>query len=382
MLGIYCIVVLTRPLPAISATSSLEVVAGQSPTLAWPAKGQAALGAVGYGLLETHGAQKAAPIASTAKVITALAVLSKKPILAGDQGPTITLGLNDVEAYRKYVSLDGSSIPVENGEKLTQYQALEALLLPSANNIAYSLAVWAFGSLDNYLSYTNEYIKTLGLTQTHLADASGFSSQTTGTARDLTIIALKATEDPIISRIVAQKQAAIPVVGTVNNTNWLLGVDDITGIKTGHTDEADGCFIFSAKKTIDGQAVDVVGAVIGASNLQTALNNARALSNSSSDDFGRVTVVKAGGVIGSYKAPWGEGAQILAKNDLSSLIWKGSRPTPAISIEKLSTPGSANQIVGKAKITVGSQTLSTDLLLAEPIPRPPSYWRLLHPFSR
>jgi D-alanyl-D-alanine carboxypeptidase (penicillin-binding protein 5/6) len=45
---------------------------------------------------------------------------------------------------------------VQLGEELSEYQALQALLLPSANNIAETLARWAFGSIDAYNAYANQ----------------------------------------------------------------------------------------------------------------------------------------------------------------------------------------------------------------------------------
>src|SRR5689334_21130881 len=82
-----------RPLPRIAPL-------GQTPPpprtqaigLPWPSSGQAALGAEGYGVLETHGRLTPVSTASVAKVITALAVLQKKPLAVGSQGPTVTLG--------------------------------------------------------------------------------------------------------------------------------------------------------------------------------------------------------------------------------------------------------------------------------------------------
>src|ERR1700686_3506521 len=81
-----------RPLPAMQATivtSAPQV--GQSITLPWPNYGQGALAAQGYGILQVSGEQKAVPMASITKVITAMAVLKQKPLAVGQQGPTIII---------------------------------------------------------------------------------------------------------------------------------------------------------------------------------------------------------------------------------------------------------------------------------------------------
>src|SRR5689334_5821227 len=90
LVGLYLLWALLRPLPALTSTVTLpaqtKAPAGQ---LQWPAQGQSAVGIVGTSTLETHNPAKPVPIASTAKLITALMVLQKKPLQPGQQGPTI-----------------------------------------------------------------------------------------------------------------------------------------------------------------------------------------------------------------------------------------------------------------------------------------------------
>src|SRR5207245_1841316 len=129
----------------------LPTTALSPPKITWPAYGQAGIGAAGYGLLSVAGAQTAAPIASVAKVMTALAVLSQKPLELNQQGPTITITEEDVASYENYVTQGGSVVRVDSGEQISEYQALQAMLIPSANNMAFTLSRWAFGSTDNYL---------------------------------------------------------------------------------------------------------------------------------------------------------------------------------------------------------------------------------------
>jgi len=144
-----------RPLPHAAASVTTLNDAAQNVKLEWPNQGSAAIGAQGFGLLSSHGSQQPKPTASIAKLITVLSVLDKKPLHKGEQGPTITLTGKDVELFNHYFAIGGSYVKVEAGEKISQYQALEAVLLPSANNMADTLAVWAFGSMDTYHAYAN-----------------------------------------------------------------------------------------------------------------------------------------------------------------------------------------------------------------------------------
>ncbi len=84
-------------------------------------------------------------------------------------------------------------------------------------------------------------------------------------------------KNPVIADIVSQKSATIPVAGTINNVNWLLGTDGINGIKTGNTDQAGGCFLFSAKHTIDGHDITLIGAIVSAPDLMASVNDSKPL---------------------------------------------------------------------------------------------------------
>jgi D-alanyl-D-alanine carboxypeptidase (penicillin-binding protein 5/6) len=133
-----------RPLPQVQPTNQTPAPSkAQVVTLPWPKAGQAALGAAGYGVLATHNTGAAVPIGSTAKIITALALLKQKPLAAGSQGPSLTLNSDDVALFNSYYSQGGSVTQVSAGEQITELQAMQSMLLPSSNNMADSLAKWA-----------------------------------------------------------------------------------------------------------------------------------------------------------------------------------------------------------------------------------------------
>ncbi|MGF7121829.1 D-alanyl-D-alanine carboxypeptidase family protein [Rhodococcus sp. BE178] len=206
--------------------------------------------------------QRPQPTASTAKIITALTVLGKEPLAPGQDGPVLTMTEADAELYRSYAAREGSVVVVGQGQELTQREILEGMLLPSANNLADTLATWAFGSLADYRTAATDLVRSLGMTATTVgSDASGFSPSTTSTAHDLTLLAAAAMRHPVIAEIVARPDAVISGVGVVRNTNWLLGRQGVVGLKTGTTDEAGGVFLFAATVGAPGRLV--VGAVQG-----------------------------------------------------------------------------------------------------------------------
>lgn len=367
-----------RPLPTLDPLKTVQPVITSSTPLNWPNAGESAVGAVGYGILATQNEQTALPTASVAKLITSLAVLQKYPLKAGGQGPTITLTAADVAIYQQYVAEDGSVVQVQAGEQLTEYQALQAMLLPSANNIADSLAIWAFGSLTNYQTYANQFVATLGLTNTHIgSDASGFLPDTTSTAHDLVQIGIHALQNPVLAQIVAQTQTDLPVAGTVYNVNSLLGTDGIFGIKTGNSDQAGGVYLFAAQDSLDAShTITIVGVVQGLADLQTALNAAVPLLDSVKQNFSLATIIHAGQTVGRYTTPWKTTAMAIAKNNLIAIEWDAKPTQPTLTLTRLKTPKANAAMVGTVSLNSGSVTVSTPVILHNSLPNPSFLWRL------
>lgn len=375
--GILASLQLLRPLPAATAQAqTFSIATTKVDKLAWPAYGQAAVGAVDYGLLETKGEQKAVPIASVAKVITALSIIKQKPLQLGQTGPSITITPADVAIFNDYYAKDGSLVKVQVGEKLTEYQALQAILLPSANNVADTTAIWAFGSLSNYAAYANSFVKTLGMKNTYVADASGFSPSTTSTAEDLVLLGQAALKDPVISQIVNQKQAVIPVAGTIYNVNGMLGKNGINGIKTGNTDQAGGCFLGSAKQVIDGQEITVISAILGGPNLVKSMLDSKPLLSTTADAFQKTIILKKGQTVGNYTTMWGESSNAVLQKDITAVVWPSQQLTPRVQLQKLSAPAASGTVVGSAYIKVGGKNYSSPAALNQTIDKPTLTWRL------
>jgi serine-type D-Ala-D-Ala carboxypeptidase (penicillin-binding protein 5/6) len=253
-----------------TAASPVDVLRGEYgaalgealPGTVWPADGQAAV-RIGQSDVQAGPNQHAAPIASVAKVMTAYLVLRDHPLRLGQDGPTITLTDADVADTDRRRGQDESVVPIAAGEQLTELQALQALLLPSANNIAAVLARWDAGSVDGFVAQMNETAGSLGMTHTRYTDPSGYDDATVSTAADQVRIVDRAMRLPVFASIVATASATLPVAGTVYNTNALLGHDGFVGVKTGSTAAAGGCFAFRAIRWIDGKRTTITGVVLG-----------------------------------------------------------------------------------------------------------------------
>jgi serine-type D-Ala-D-Ala carboxypeptidase (penicillin-binding protein 5/6) len=233
------------------------------PSTVWPAFGQAAFVERGQSLVQASPNQHAAPIASVAKVMTAYLVLRDHPLARGEDGPTITLTDDDVVDTERRRGQQESVVPIVAGEQLTELQALQALLLPSANNIAAVLARWDAGSVDRFVVGMNATARSLGMTHTRYTDPSGYDEATVSTAADQVRIVNRAMRLPAFPSIVATRSATLPIAGTVYNTDTLLGHDGFVGVKTGSDDAAGGCFAFRAIRWIDGRRTMITGVVLG-----------------------------------------------------------------------------------------------------------------------
>ena len=229
----------------------------------WPADGQAAFVQGGQSQIHVGPNQHAAAIASVAKVMTAYLVLRDHPLRAGEDGPTITLTDADVADTDRRAGHDESVVSIAAGEQLTERQAMQALLLPSANNIAALLARWDAGSADRFVARMNATARSLGMIHTRYTDPSGYDDATVSTAADQVRIVDRAMRLPVFASIVASPSAVLPVAGAVHNTNTLLGHGGFVGVKTGSTAAAGGCFAFRAIRWIKGKQTTITGVVLG-----------------------------------------------------------------------------------------------------------------------
>ena len=366
----------TRPIPQLTASTVSFSSPAKPVSLPWPTYGQGALAEKDFGLLATHGEQKAVPMASTAKIVTALAVIKQKPLKTGEQGPIITIDQVDVDSYNSYYSRGGAVAKVVAGEQISQYQALQAMLIPSANNFAGTLARWAFGSIENYVQYANQMLADMKLKNTKVADASGFSPNSVSSADELVSLGKALMESPVLAEVVSQQTAEIAVAGKVNNINWLLGSDGVVGIKTGSTDEAGGCFVFAAKRQILGQDMTFIGAVMAAPNRNQAISDSRTVLRSLEANFEQRIITKKGQVVGGLSAAWDASADIVVADDFKVVAWKGASLDAKNQINGIKAPMSAGSTVGQMKVTLGINDVTTPLILKDSLETPPWHWRL------
>ena len=373
--GVYIAWCILRPIPDIKPTITY-IPAQQKkvePNINFIGDSSQSIAVGDNSLIITNGNNEIRPIASTAKIMLAILTLVKNPIIDTQNSKTIPISDADENLYNQMLANSQSVVEVKSGINLNEYQALQALLLASANNIANKLAVWGYGSEQEYAKTANEFAKNNNLTDTTFADASGFSQETKSTSSDMLKLSILAQRYPVISEIVNQKTADLPIAGTIYNTNTDLGINGINGIKTGHTDQAGGCLLYSAHNT-----VDITGNIFGAQDKETALNATPLNIDNIVNNIQTQTTLHKGQPVGFYHIPWQGNIDLLVKEDLSINTWLSEVPKTDIIASNISKSGKYNSVAtSSSQIQKKSES---SLVLASNIKSPSILWKISHPF--
>jgi D-alanyl-D-alanine carboxypeptidase (penicillin-binding protein 5/6) len=228
----------------------------------WPLRGQGAY-VLGNGRPAVSPHQQPVPIASLAKVMTAYVMLKHYPLHAADSGPRFVVGQDDVVDTETRRREGQSVVDVRAGEQVTERDALMAILLPSANNIAVLVAREVSGSVASFVAEMNRTARALGMSHTTYSDPSGYDDGTVSTALDQLRLAHVVAKDETLAAMMATRGYWLPVAGEVTNTNALLGHDGFVGMKTGSDAAAGGCLMFRAVWPTESGNRSLTGVVLG-----------------------------------------------------------------------------------------------------------------------
>jgi D-alanyl-D-alanine carboxypeptidase (penicillin-binding protein 5/6) len=231
-------------------------------TEGWPLRGQGAY-VLGDGRPAASPHQRPVPIASLAKVMTAYLVLEHYPLQAGESGPRFVVGQRDVEDTEARRRQGQSVVDVRAGEQLTERDALMAILLPSANNVAVLIARQVSGSVASFVAEMNHTARALGMSHTIYTDPSGYDDGTVSTALDQLRLAQVVARDQTLAAMMATRTYSLPVAGEVTNTNALLGHNGFVGMKTGSDEAAGGCLMFRVVWRTESGNRSLIGVVLG-----------------------------------------------------------------------------------------------------------------------
>lgn len=366
------------PMPEVKATIQSFVIPGEL-SVTFPDQGESAVGTSNLGVVASSADQTSVPIASLAKMMTAYLVLKTYPLQPGQDGPSLTINEKDMADYQNQLKNGGSVLQVALGESLTEKQLLEGLMLPSGNNIANTLGRWVSGSDDAFVAKMNETTKSLGMTNTHYADASGVNPATVSNAVDQIRIAQAAMADPIFQEIVAMPQATLPVAGTVYNVDSMLGKHGVVGIKTGSSTPAGGCFVSATPLVIGSEKYFIIAAVLGQKtyqSLQTALDANVKILDQVRSGFKLYPLTQPANGYGQIVSAWNSNSDLKSTQPVQVFGYPGMKVSLSVKPQNIQMPIMPGTNVAALTIQADQQVQTVPLQNVQPIQPPSLQWRL------
>jgi len=293
------------------------------------------------------------PEASLTKIITAIVVIENTPNLD-----------EIIEVPKEAAGVEGSSIYLKAGEKISVRDLLYGLMLRSGNDSAVALAIATSGSVSEFINLANTFCARVGATNTHLVTPHGLHDDAHySTARDLATISCYAMKNETFREIVGTKITKISNESgaserVIKNKNRLLSeMSEATGIKTGYTKKAGRCFVGSAKRD-DVEVVCILlncGPMFEESEtlLKRALDEFKMVSLVEPYETHEVSVTNSESKCAHIYSPKGF-KYPLRNEELSSIYIERDIP------ESIVAPLKANQKIGQLRISLDKNLIFCD----------------------
>lgn len=211
-------------------------------------------------VLSEHNKDEKLAMASTTKIMTALITLENvdnldEKILIDDRA----------------VGIEGTSLYLKKGEKLTIRELLYGLMLPSGNDASLALGYYVGkGCVNNFVQKMNDKVGELNLKNTHFANTHGLDEKNHYTsAYDLAVITSEAMKNKDFREIVSTKNIQITGNEEVkhrflrNKQRLLKTLEGCNGVKTGFTDNAGRCLVTSCNRN----GMELISVVLNCPNM-------------------------------------------------------------------------------------------------------------------
>lgn len=389
LVATYSALALTAPVGAAAASIHRpDVDVPAAVALAMPQEGETAVsisGAGAYlgpkadGIFASKGGNGQLPMASISKLITALIVLQARPLGASGKGPTITFGKADHALYDKYFALNATIAAMPLNSSMSEYDALETMLVVSACNYAEAIATWAYGSDAAFVGAARTWLTAHRLHGTVMVEPTGIDARNVSSPADLIKLGKLVMAVPALARIVAKKSLDVPSLRGLPSTNNLLGTDGVDGIKTGTLDQSN--LLFSSTVSVGlPKPLVITGVVLGGDTSASVDIDVKALIESITSGFHTEQLGDTGQVVGTYSTPWGAKASMVLARGASALTWSNAPISSTIKTTTLKT-GASGETVGSVTWKAGPTTVTVPVILRGKIQGPSAWWRLTHPFE-
>jgi serine-type D-Ala-D-Ala carboxypeptidase (penicillin-binding protein 5/6) len=338
--------------PAASAATGQPSISAQSAIVVDAATGD---------VLYARGANRERPIASTTKLMTALLTLER-------------VSLTDVFTAPPYQALPAESqIGLKTGERMAVRDLLRALLLPSANDAAATLAQGVGGSTARFVHAMNRRARQLHLRHTHYSNPVGLDEgRNYSSAADLATLARRLRANAFFRHTTDLAKAKLRTgdhVRTVVNRNTLIGrYPFVNGVKTGHTNKAGYVLVGSGTK----HGVTVISAVLGDPSEGARDTDTLALLNYGLSQLRRITPVRKGQRLGTAKVRYRESETfpLVAGSTVHAVVHRGRRARVTVDApDVIEGPKPAGARVGTATVRAGNRIVArVPVLTGAPVP--------------
>lgn len=346
---------------AIVFMSLLAIKAGAQDAPEVSARSAILLDAQSGRVLFEKNADEKSLIASTTKIMTGLLVCE-----AGNLA-------REVSVPAEAVGVEGSSLYLKPGERLTVRALLYGMLLHSGNDAASALAIVTAGSEKAFVERMNARAEELSLHATHFANPHGLDSEENySTARDLAQLCRAAMENETFCAVVGTKSAKFGGRSLVNHNKLLWQYDGADGIKTGYTKKAGRILAGSASR--DGQRLICV--TISAPD---DWRDQRALFDYGFGAFSGKTIIEAGDIVGSVPVVGSptQRVALVAGETCRVMLGENERAETILHAPKfVYAPVLAGQ-AGRVDVVVSGETItSVPVYYAQTAPAPemPERW--------
>lgn len=291
------------------------------------------------------------PIASTTKLMTALLTLEHERLSHVCTAPAYDAGPLE------------SRIDLRAGERMTVADLLRALLLPSANDAAATLATCVSGSVPAFVDLMNRRAHQLGLDHTHYANPVGLDDPGNySTARDLVTLAIHLRRDfPFFRQTVDRASATLQSgdhTRTIRNRNTLVGeVPWVNGVKTGHTTKARYVLVGSGTR----HGVTLVSAVLGEPTEAQPEDDTLAMLRWGMGRYRAVRLLRPGAALAKPRLRYRDGTvDLVPASTPTRVLRRGVRPRVVVDApDDVLGPLKKGARVGRARVYVGHTRVAT-----------------------
>ena len=280
-------------------------------------------------------------MASTTKILTAITIIEN-----------CTLD-EQVVINKNSVGIEGSSIYLEEGEKLSVRELLYGLTLRSGNDCAHALAIHCSKNIEDFALLMNQTAQKIGANNSNFVNPHGLHNDNHyTTAYDLALISCYAMKNDSFREIVSTKSIRIPQT-TINSVRLLINKNKMlkefegsTGIKTGYTKKAGRCLVSSCKRN----GIEFVCVVL---NCAPMFEVSKSLLTSAFNNYKNYKILESDNILGFIEVENGTKRAVCIKNDIILPLTKEEKNNLKIiyDIPKLLKDNDKNQKeIGKVKI--------------------------------